>query len=161
MPDPLPSWLSRNWIVGTCSKRFMRLKPCKGWWVTCENLSSELAFSYWKIRISQGFHLGISLCLQQNINFVFCTFSMSLNSFLKYFPTPLEISFSGFLSNSSEFYYTFSPSLYWQEALLPFGKHWAFTFFFPIPFSKGFCKSYKKQVSSASTYIQVSAVFKG
>lgn len=32
--------------------------------------------------------------------------------------------------------------------------------FFPVPFSKGFCKSCKKQVSSASTYRQVSAVFK-
>lgn len=88
-----------------------------------------ISFLLVKIRISRGFHLGISLCLQQNTNFVFCTFSMSLNSFLKYFPTPLEISFSSSLSNSNEFYYTFSPSLYWQEALLPFGKHCAFTFF--------------------------------
>lgn len=32
--------------------------------------------------------------------------------------------------------------------------------FFPVPFWKGFCKSCKKQVSSASTYRQVSAVFK-
>lgn len=89
-----------------------------------------------KIRISQGVHFGISLCLQQNINFVFCTFSMSLTSFVKYFPTPLEISFSSFLSNSSEFYYTIFPCLYWQEALLPFGKLCAFTFF-PYSFLKG------------------------
>lgn len=119
-----------------------------------------ITFFLVKIRLSQGVHLGISLRLQQNTKFVFCTFSMSLTSFLKYFSTPLQISFSSFLSNSSKFYYTFSPSLYWQEALLPFGKHCAFTFFFPIPFSKGFYKSYKKQVSSASTYTRISAVFK-
>lgn len=45
VPEPLPSWLSRNWFVGTCSKHLKWLKPWKGWSVTCENLSSELPFS--------------------------------------------------------------------------------------------------------------------
>lgn len=36
-----------------------------------------LSFLLVKIRISQGFHLSINLSLQQNINFVFCTFSGS------------------------------------------------------------------------------------
>lgn len=86
-----------------------------------------------QIRISQGFHLCIVLFLQQNINFMFCTFSASLDSFLKRFPPPVEVTFTSFLSNSSKLYHTFFLHFYclignitaiWQTV--------CFYFFFPV-----------------------------